>query len=160
MARPNPPEGSPLTSLANSPRVIKNSSALESVCSYGDMVRASNPFRDVKVGQENIVALDAVIQDNANTLAEKVLENVTFHENSGITRDSGDSDPSLDHSGPKAPPWWNPKRLTLDQHEENVNRRNLAHSVAESRVKVPPREKAQTWMNSEPRWHPTERLRN
>lgn len=110
MARPNPPEGSPLTSLANSPRVIKNSSALESVCSYGDMVRASNPFRDVKVGQENIVALDAVIQDNANTLAEKVLENVTFHtanENSGITRNSGDGDPSLDHSGPKAPPWWN-----------------------------------------------------
>lgn len=89
-------------------------------------------------------------------MAEKVLENVTFrmaNENSGITRDSGDGDPSLDHSGPKAP-----KRLTLDQ--ENVNRRNLAHSVAESRVKKPPREKAQTWMNSEPHWHPTERVRN
>lgn len=61
VARHNPPEGSPLTSLANSSRVIKNSSVLESVCSYGDMVRVSSPFRDVKVEQENIVALDAVI---------------------------------------------------------------------------------------------------
>lgn len=60
VARPNPPEGSPLTSLANSSGVI-NSSVLESVCSYGDMVRVSSPFRDVKVEQENIVALDAVI---------------------------------------------------------------------------------------------------
>lgn len=60
MVRPNPHGESLSTSLVNSPRAMKNSSALESVCSYGDMVRASSPVRDVEVEQENIDALDAV----------------------------------------------------------------------------------------------------
>lgn len=58
---------------------MKNSSALESVCSYGDMVRASSPVRDVEVEQENIDALDAVNNlaistSNVNVLAEKVVD--------------------------------------------------------------------------------------
>lgn len=59
VARPDPPEGSSFTSLASSPRtVIENSSTLEPVHSYSDVVPASSPVIDVKIEQESIVALD------------------------------------------------------------------------------------------------------
>ncbi|KAG1785780.1 uncharacterized protein HD556DRAFT_1456311 [Suillus plorans] len=90
------PAESPLTSIEGSPRTeAKSPTALETTRSYSEVVRASSPASDHRVGQESITDLDGInarANDNVSTPAGGTNDHVTFRTANEGSESSGESD--------------------------------------------------------------------